>query len=232
MRSRLGLLAAACAIVALPVSAQAETDLYVTLHGGLNLLSESDISSSAIDDLGAASEAEFETGFTIGGALGSIYRFRGKGWRDYRLRPEFDLSYRNNGVDSFTFTTADGQSVSMSGTGDFSAVSGLANLWVDAPQFGSVRPYAGGGIGISHIKLDDPGVGGDGFDLTFSDDSDNVFTWQLGAGFGIELTRDMSVGVDYRWVTTQDPEFSDSSGNAFDSEFSSHSFMGSIRYNF
>ncbi len=232
MRPRLGLFLAACAITVLPISAKAESDLYITLQGGLNLLSDSSISSSVGDAVGGASEAEFRSGFTVGGALGSIYRFRGNAGREFRLRPELDLSYRSNNVDSFTFTTADGQSVSMSGVGDVSALSGLANVWVDAPQLGAVRPYAGGGIGISHIKLDDTGVRADGFDFSFANDSDNVFTWQLGAGVGIELTQEMSLGVDYRWLMTQDPEFSDSTGSAFDSEFSSHSFMGSIRYNF
>lgn len=217
----------------LPLSAKAEeTDFYVTLHGGLNLLREAEMVESESDSLNAGRDVGFHRGFTVGGAFGSVYSFRRDTPWEYRFRPELDLSYRDNNAEEFTFTTADGQSISMSGGGEVSSLSGLANLWVDAPKVGALRPYAGGGIGFSHMQMGNMGVRAEGFEFSFSEESDNVFTWQLGAGVGIELTQEMSLGVDYRWLTSQEPRFSDSLRDDNDSEFSSHSFMGTIRYDF
>jgi len=64
------------------------------------------------------------------------------------------------------------------------------------------------------------------------DDSEIVFAYQAGAGVGIDLSANWILDLKYGYFGTNDPEFSDTSGNKFELESSSHRLSIGVRYSF
>jgi opacity protein-like surface antigen len=84
----------------------------------------------------------------------------------------------------------------------------LANVVLSCPiRRTIVVPYIGGGAGGSVTGFDTDGFG-NGAVAVFGSDSDVVFAWQAFAGVLFELNEQMSVGVSYRYLRTEDSSFS------------------------
>lgn len=179
---------------------------YAAIYGGGNWLADSDVVVG-----GVPGEAEFDTGYIVGGAVGY-----GVGFGLVAPRAELDVSYRDNDFDQVTLG-----GVTTPGTGDVTALSGMTNLWFDVPMFGQFKPYFGGGVGASRVAVDD-GV---------NTDEDTVFAWQLGAGLAYQFTPMLAATVDYRWFNAEDPSFNLGGANV-DAEYRAHSAMAGLRFNF
>lgn len=188
------------------VAAALDLEPYGSLYGGLSLLEDADTGP-------ASSDAEFDPGFVVGGTLGA------RAVDAFTARIELDLNYRRHEVDEVG---------TVSGDGDVNTFGALGNFWLDIINKTSFTPYVGGGLGLAYIVVNDVEAGG--ADLV--DDEDLVFAWQLGAGLGWEVSSNVTIGVDYRWFATSDPEFDSNAGGDFDSEYSSHNVMASVRYGF
>lgn len=197
-----------CAVaLAVPGGALAlDLDLYGGLYGGLSLLEDADTGPGTPD-------AKFDPGFAVGGTFGARIVDA------FTARVELDVSYRRHEVDEVG---------NASGDGDANAVGLLANFWLDLINRSSFTPYVGGGLGAAYINFNDIEAGG----VEVVDDDDWVFAWQLGGGVGWEVTPNVTIGLDYRWFATAAPNFEDSAGNDFDSEYSSHNILASVRYGF
>ena len=180
---------------------------YGAVYGGASWLEDAHVDS---DVLGEDAELDFDTGWIAGGALGYAL-----GGETVAPRAEFDFSYRTQDIDSLE---SDGDSANASG--DLSAVSGLANLWVDVPVGARLKPYAGGGLGAAHVMLDTDGV----------DDNDTVFAWQLGAGVAYQFTPRVEATADYRWFNTEDPSFEDDGETELD--YGTHNALLGLRFLF
>lgn len=73
------------------------------------------------------------------------------------------------------YTTMD---TPFSESGDLSAMSIMANVWLDVDMnLGSVHPYIGAGVGVADVTLDVGGI----------DISDSAVAFQIGAGLGWDL---------------------------------------------
>ncbi len=208
--------------------ATADQGFYIGLGAGLWFSGDSDarghpseIYSPPFDATGT-----HDQGTAFSGAVG--YRFA------EGLRVEGELSYRESDLDEFTVREPGSLAAllppdqrqnpaaldSLRGMrpidGDVSAVSLMANLYYDVDLGPGLKPYVGGGVGLSRISVT---VGSSGRQLT--DDDDTVFAYQLGAGLGYQLggsdDRPVTVSLDYRYYATADPTFRGSvSGMPFD----------------
>ena len=75
-------------------------------------------------------------------------------------------------------------------------------------------PYLGAGLGGSFTSFSTDGFG-DTATGVFGTESDVVFAWQAFAGLRVNVNRDMSVGIGYRYLTTMNPTYSYPPGYPF-----------------
>lgn len=187
--------------------AQQTSGLYLGLGGGANFARDADVSGGGI-----STETQFDTGWAGIGSVG--YGF-GNG-----LRLEFEAGYRDNDIDGVSGVSGAGGSVNV--------WSGMLNLLYDIPTGIPLTPYIGAGVGYARVKADSVNVSG----TAVMDDSDNVFAYQgiVGASYG--LTPNLKLALDYRYFATQDPEFSTNTGVKVDSEYSAHTVLLGLRWEF
>ena len=108
----------------------------------------------------------------------------------------------------------------------------MANVYFDFRPGKSWRPYFGGGIGVANLDLDIDSVGG--IATPFSD-TDTVFAYQAMAGVEYKFTPRLSLGAEYRYFATTDPEFDDTvivTPVSIESEYKSHNILVRLRYYF
>jgi len=204
------LMSAACFVLAAPAYAQdistgtaqdgfttgrAASDssgLYVAVGGGL-VLSERLRTNAGIS-------AKLDDGFlglaAIGGRIGP---FRG----------ELEGSYRRASVDSAT-----GFGLRALGTGRVSALSGMGNLYLEPSLgLGAVRPYLGGGAGVSRFRARDVGAVGlpvSALPLSLGtvSGSKTVFAYQAMAGLSGPVTDRVTASFGYRYFATPSADLS------------------------
>ena len=211
---RILLASSALAVVAAVQSAQAASDMYVSVLGGANFVQ---------DQSAAFSESSFsidpDTGFVIGGVIGTKLTNWAKG-----LRVEMEAGYRRNDMGG-AWTTSSGSTGGFL-DGNLSTFSIMANLWYDIDIGHKIVPYVGGGFGWARSHAEVAQVetfndGGSTYTFIDSVERDNTgFAWQLGLGFNYEVMQDVQVGLGYRYFVG--PKFGDSANNnglvSFDSD--------------
>jgi opacity protein-like surface antigen len=89
----------------------------------------------------------------------------------------------------------------MSGALDVSFL--FANMWIDLPVHGAIRPYIGGGIGVGFLDVDVVTNAGN----TVIDDENSNRAYQLGAGLGLDLAPHLALDIGYRYKAIQSMEF-------------------------
>ena len=119
------------------------------------------------------------------------------------VRGEIEGSYRRNSVDS-----AQGFGLTLPGTGRASALSAMVNAYFDpAFNIGPLKPYVGGGVGVSRVRASEVSATG----LPFGGPVTNFgsisgdrtgFAWQLMAGVGIAVSEKSALTVGYRYFAT------------------------------
>jgi OmpA-OmpF porin, OOP family len=192
---------------------------YLSGFGGVNFLDEATGSADAGPGVSYTVDVESDLGW-VGGIAGG-YAF--SEW----LRAEAELSYRHNGLDQASLGP-----IAVDLDGDTTALSAMGNLWFDLPLGGPVRPFLGGGIGMSQVSLNDvevPALGGG----TFVDDSDWVFAYQIGGGVAYRVAPNVDITAEYRYFGTENPEFNlDAAPTTGEFEYSSHSVLFGVRFTF
>jgi opacity protein-like surface antigen len=121
---------------------------------------------------------------------------------------------------------------------ELSAITTLANLYVDLGNYSGFSPYIGGGIGFSYVMVDDivSQSGDDFFDVGNGDDWN--FAWALMAGIAYDFTPNLALDVGYRYLNLGDVS-SDTleDAGAGDGDFSydnlqAHEIRVGMRYTF
>ncbi|WP_440982667.1 outer membrane protein [Shinella sumterensis] len=178
---------------------------------------------------------KLKSGFIIGGGVGYQItdHFRTDVTLDYMFKSKFRGS--TSGVcGGFPCTSSDESSLT--------ALSLLANAYVDIGKYGVFTPYVGGGIGGSYVKwnklrntiCDDPG--NPGCSTTEHGGKKSWrFTYALMAGTAIDLTCNLKADVGYRFrhVTKGDMfGYVDNGGPGYDKGFYSHEARAGLRYSF
>lgn len=97
------------------------------------------------------------------------------------------------------------QDIDVSGVdGHYSAHNVMANLLFRYPE-GKIHPYAGFGVGASMATLKaDGSVSWGGDDISGSiDEDDTAFAWQLIAGINIEISKNWSADLAYKYFNSE-----------------------------
>jgi outer membrane immunogenic protein len=195
-----------CAVVFLftGVAISAERGPYVSGQLGISFLRDSDLSSGG-NTIGTM---EFDKGWGVGAAAG--YNFG-------MFRAEGEVGYQKYGIDK-----ASAGPYSIRDSGDVSGLSFLANGYFDFVNKTPFTPYLSAGIGVARVDAKDFAIGG------YSIDSDDtVFAYQVGAGVGYAINKNMTIDLKYRYFATTDPEFGNIKVNV-----ASHNVYLGFRYNF
>jgi opacity protein-like surface antigen len=183
---------------------------YIGGQAGVVFLSDSDIS----DSTGAFATAEFDSG--LGFALVGGYSFD-------MFRLEGELFYKSNDFDAISDSTG-----SLSVDGDVTSLGLMVNAFYDFKTGTPFIPYIGAGIGMAQVSVNDLSILG----VTVLDDDDAVFAYQLIAGVGYAVSNAVTLDLQYKYLATADPEFTDVVGDKIETEYSSHNVMVGLRFNF
>ena len=183
--------------------------LYVSGNGGFATASDSDLTDSTVP--GVTVNTEFDTGLTLGAALG--YNFN-------RFRVEGEISYQKNDVDKIG-----AQGVSFDATGNATALSFLINGYYDFVNRSAFTPYISAGLGFAQVEFNDLNISVSGFPC--SSDEDTLFAYQIGIGVGYAVTEKVIIDVKYRYFGTEDSEY-----DTTKAEFASNNFLIGVRVNF
>ncbi|MEO1082995.1 MAG: outer membrane beta-barrel protein [Acidobacteriota bacterium] len=179
-------------------------------------MSDSDLSDDDFD--GTSVNAEFKTGFNVGGILG--YKFRNG------LRLEGEYTYRRADIDEITANGVSASSIGVDVGGDVSAHAAMANVFWEPRVFGNWLPSIGGGVGVGFVNAEVT-VSSPEFAPESDDSSDTVFAYQAGAGLGYAFTDNVIGSIDYRYWATTDPNF-----DGTDAEIGTHNVSAGVRVQF
>lgn len=119
-------------------------------------------------------------------------------------------------------------------TGDFQALTFKVNGFYDIDLGFAWKPYVGGGIGLTKVSVDvSSGTTGN----LLVDDSETVFSYQVGGGVGYEFPlpegRSITVSLDYRYFDAGAPTFTGYDSNLdFDASISGNYVGVGLRYGF
>lgn len=205
------------------VVSTAQAQFYVSGNGVFSLLSDSDISDSS----GAENLIEFNSGFGLTGAVGHA-------WGLFRV--EGEISYQENSFDRLRVNSLTLNGTSFTGAlgiadfgGSLSALGFMANAWRDfddmGPGWENWITFVGAGIGGAIVNIDITDIGGT---PTAFNESDTVFAYQLGAGFGYKVSPSTTVVFQYRMLGTTDMTFSDGVDMLDADYLSNNMFVGVI----
>lgn len=195
---------------------------YFSVHVGGTWLQDADVDYD--DPTLLNDELEFDSGYNVGAAFGYDYGM---------ARLEVELAYRQNDVDRIN-----SEGFAFRADGDFSATSLMLNGYWDLETGSPIVPYFGGGIGFANVSANNVKVFDDLGMVSFVDDDDNVFAYQLAAGIAFALNPVMTLDLGYRYFGTSDPELDanpllfDPPFDGFETEFESHNVNLGLRLNF
>ena len=208
--------AAGGAMLALAATpSQAQGPWYASVTGDAVWVSDSDWSNNA----GTNGTLEFDSGWGIDGALG--YSLSGS-LQGFRV--EGEVGYRSNDIDKVNVNNF-GQLPGA--TGDVDVWTGLINGYYDIDLGSNFMPYVGAGLGIARLSgnITVPGPGG-----TVSD-NETVFAYQFSAGLGYAVSPSTTLFAGYRYLATDDPDFSNA-GTTVSTEYHTHNAQAGVRFSF
>jgi opacity protein-like surface antigen len=154
------------------------------------------------------------------------------------LRPDVEFRYQHAGIDDIEVTVPTGsQSKAGQTSGSVSATTVLANIFYDFRQsdglFSVVHPYAGLGVGIARLSLDDEsyhtfaGAGG------AASGSATALAYQLGLGVNSDITSSLAASFDVRYLMTTNATFNGNNGAAdLDGKYRAASVQVGLKYKF
>jgi OmpA-OmpF porin, OOP family len=211
---------------AAPQARAAEGDWYASLYGGGMFLENA-------NNRGNSNPLDFHSvakrGYNARVAVG-VYRAP-------QVRVEGEIGYRRAGLDKLSVNNDAGLGATAgtapltgaaSASGHVSAISAMLNAYYDYDTGSAWRPYIDAGIGAARLAMHNVAASG----VAVVDAYDTVFAYQLGLGLGYDVTKSLTLAVEYRYFTTLDPTFKDAAGNSFNSEFTSHNVSLGVRYRF
>lgn len=187
-------------VISMPALARAE--FYLSGHVGGGRASDTTIDNAS----GADHHISHDPGFDLGVATGYALPF---------FRVEAELNSRNGDVHRI-----DGENAR---TGDLTAYSALANLYLDFDNSSRVTPFIGVGGGILRLSIDE--LRSDS--VSIGDESDLTEAWQFMAGVAVKLSPHANVDLTYRYLGCNDLAWAGASA-----DYTVSSFVVGLRYAF
>jgi len=165
-----------------------------------------------------SSPVKYRTGLAADGAIG--YAF------NKYVATDFEVGYVGAKIDSVPGYFSNNSYVYN--------VPFLANVTLSYPiPRTMVVPYIGVGVGGADVIFDGDNFGNN-TDTVVGRENDVVFAWQAFAGLRFQLARNLSLGVGYKFLATEDPTFTyppDNFSVGFDGA-RTHSVMASLEWKF
>ncbi len=223
MKTLSSALAIATMMIAAPAAAR-DRSPYVGIDGGL--LVAHDVSLDFVRDGEVIADEYIQIDHRLGYDLDLV-----AGYDFGLIRAEAELSRKRAAHDHYIYDQ-EGMGVEFDEDDGFTSVTSvMANLMLD---FGDddLAFSVGGGLGVAWTKMrvDRGFSAADTFTL-----KDNRLAWQLVAGLRKAVTANIDAGIKYRYFDggrIQDDDGLISDGDSYRGDFSSHSFMASLIYNF
>ena len=197
----------ACLFLAVPTISFGASGNYASINAGVAIVPDSDLDVTIYGLGSATEELSYDSGFTIGGAVGYMVE---------NFRFEGELSYQTNDMDSLSAFGLSGPV-----NGDISVLTFLVNGYFDFATGGPLVPYVTAGIGYSNFDVE---MDGDSED-------DNLFTYQFGLGVGYAINEKVTLDLRYRYLGFEDYEYSDATGR-LSADISSHNITAGLRFAF
>ena len=159
-------------------------------------------------------------GYNLGAALG--YDYGAVFGPNMGARAELEYSYARNKVKRHNNESqSDSRGRASSNT---YMVNGLLDIHNDSP----VTPYVGGGMGLARVKYSGYGVGG----TAQLNDSSTRFAYQFIGGVAIDVTPQIALTGDYRYMATTSPRVRNVDGDRSRTSYKTHNFLVGARYSF
>lgn len=179
----------ALALLATPALAQegAARD-YIQVSVGASLGGSADISAET-EGLEGSLDADLETGLFAGALVGRTF--------GENLAFEVEAFYVNADVDDGEAASVLGEPLNASAT----SYAVMANAIYRFPQFSSVSPYAGVGVGFGSVE----------YKVMGESDDDQGVIYQLKAGFTVPVTAGATADIGYRYLVLPTYEASEGS---------------------
>lgn len=144
-----------------------------------------------------------DPGFVAGGAIGLDFEL---------LRIEANIDYRRTNISKFASNNVNS---------DLQLLSYMVNGHLVAPLPLPVKPYLLGGVGFATAFISDFAGSPAG------KQSESRFAYELGAGIGYELKRNVTLDINYRYFGTSD---FDLKGNKL--SYSANNVLFGVRYSY
>ncbi|HUG62913.1 MAG TPA: outer membrane protein [Methylomirabilota bacterium] len=117
---------------------------------------------------------------------------------------------------------------------DLDAWTGLINAYADLGTYNGLTPYVGAGIGASLLRT--TGVSSSSPGEYYGEDTWN-FAWALMAGVGYDITENVTVDLNYRYMNLGDaktnaPDGAPGNGSIEWNDIAAHELRVGLRYNF
>jgi opacity protein-like surface antigen len=187
------------------ISSAANIGPYFSVQVGGTFLMDSDMSDAYVD-----ATTQFDPGFASGFAAGFNFGM---------FRAEGEVGYQRNDVDKISgYDYELDEYFSGLGSGNMTAYSFLANVYMDFHNGSPVTPFITAGIGTATIEINDFG---------YDNYEDTVFAYQVGAGLAFAINPHLTVDLKYRYFATDDPDF-----EGLSAKFASHNVYCGFRLNF
>jgi len=155
------------------------------------------------DSTMAASKVSFDPGLVAGGAIGLDFEL---------LRIEANVDYRRADISKFA---------SNSVNGDLQLLSYMVNAHLVAPLQSPVKPYILGGAGFATAFISDFAAS------PSSKQSNSRFAYELGAGIGYDIKRNVTLDMNYRYFGVSAFDFK---GTKF--SYSANNVLFGVRYSY
>lgn len=201
-----------CASIALIMSANnasaQELNPYVSGKIGFTKTSDSDWKDSGLTgNIGVSNAANFAV--AVGVNVTPV------------IRTEFEISYRNAGLDDITVDGVGSADLS----GDLKTWGFMLNGYYDFMTESVVSPYITAGLGVLRHDGEIDAVGGLG--VTGVEGNDTTFAYQLGFGAAYDLSDKFVLDGGYRYLGSSDIEIDTTSY-----DYDAHELRIGLRYKF
>ena len=196
---------------------------YAGIEGGLMIAEDSDLDLTRVDVTfdDAVQINNDNPGYDFDGIIG--YDFGG-------FRAEAEVAYKAVQHDSLT-ASAPGVDRGLTGTvasnGQTDALSFMVNGLMDFGDDDGLQGFVGAGIGVARVEMTSTVAA-----PTWLDDSDTGLAWQALAGVRAPISDNWDVGIKYRYFNVNNMNYVDGRNIAVETDFKSHSLLGSLIYNF
>lgn len=138
-------------------------------------------------------------------------------------RIELEYARRSSPLDTVEFVEGD-----FKGNGSMTVDSLLLNCIGVNRGNSHWGQYVVIGFGAAHFDASGLKVSG----TPLSNDSDNVFAYQLGGGIDVALSESLTLDIGYRFFNSIKPQFTERNGDRFETNYLNHSVIFGLRMGF